>query len=424
MAQARAFAALVWRWFREDRCLTVAESLSYTSLLALVPLTAIGFAALSAFPVFEGVRDRLQAFIFANFLPSAVGVVQQYLNQFAANARGLTALGVLGLALIALLLFWTIEDAINTIFRVSRTRPFVPRLLVFWAILSLGPLLIGASFSLATYFYAYTESLGMEALSAPMRLVSTVLPTLLAIAAFALFYLILPNRPVRLVHALIGASAAGVAFSVLRHGFALYLTYFPVYETLYGALSAIPIFLIWIFLSWLVVLAGAVLTAALPSWGTIEVHTDVRLDPGARLELALALLAVLFAALRNGRGVAERSLVAAVAVGDSAVDAMLAELRAARYVELTAEDRWLPARDPDAVTLYELLQALHLELSLAETRIGIGEESWRARLAAILAANAEQQESLMSITLAELLLGDGASRQGQQASALSLRRTS
>jgi len=262
----RAFGRIVWRRFGEDKCLRVAASLSYTSLLALVPLVAVGFAVLSAFPVFETVQKDIQAFVFENFLPSAVDEAQAYIDQFVGKARGLTGPGIIGLALTAMLLLSTIESAMNAIFRVTRPRPLVPRVLVFWAVLTLGPLLLGASFSLSTYMVALTTSPEIEAFTGPLGRLARVLPLVLAVAGFTVFFTIIPNRPVKIRHALIGGLVSGILLSGLRYGFAQYVTHFPTYETLYGALATVPIFLVWMYLSWVVVLIGAVVAAALPSW--------------------------------------------------------------------------------------------------------------------------------------------------------------
>ncbi|MGA0394795.1 MAG: YihY family inner membrane protein, partial [Rhodospirillales bacterium] len=150
---SRHFIGFLWHRFVENDCLRLAASLSYTSMLAIVPLTAIAFSMLAAFPVFEGVREEFQSVLFKNFLPTSAEAMRDYFDQFVDNTAKLTAVGIIGLALIAVLLLGTIESALNSIFRVIRPRALLPRLLVFWALLTLGPLLLGASFSLSTYFF-------------------------------------------------------------------------------------------------------------------------------------------------------------------------------------------------------------------------------------------------------------------------------
>jgi membrane protein len=415
----KTFSIMFWRRFGEDRCLTVAASLSYTSLLALVPLMTIGFAVMSAFPVFNDVQNELQAFLFSNFVPDAVRTVQAQFNEFVGAARGMSAVGVVGLAVTALLLFTTIEEAMAVIFQATGRRSMIIRLLVFWAILSLGPLLIGASFSLASLGYGIVRAAGF--VGAMESLVTQLLPTALAVLAFALFYLILAGRPVKVRHALVGALVAGLGFALLRSGFALYIARFPTYQTLYGALAAVPIFLLWMYLSWAVVLAGAVVAAVLPEWGRAppEAHEPAA-DPGERLVLALRLLAAVYQAQRAGRAVTGRDLPGAVAASESRVQAALAALRRGGFVDVSAAGRWLLARDPETSTLYDLLLALDLAVEAGPAPDGTAAAPWERRLAALMGADAEARRQTLGIPVRTLL--EAAAEPPRQASPASFRR--
>ncbi|MCW5698782.1 MAG: YihY family inner membrane protein [Rhodospirillales bacterium] len=406
----KVFAALVWKRFNEDRCMAIAASLSYTSLLALVPLMAISFAVLAAFPVFDDIQEQIKTFIFANFLPEAVDTVQQYLDRFLGAARGVTAIGVIGLAVTALLLFVTIEGGMNEIFRVSRPRSIVTRLLVFWAILTLGPLIMGTSFSLATLVYAFAESLGVDEVRGGLAMVARFVPPVLAIIAFAIFYVIIPSRPVKFSHALIGAVIAGVVFAALRSGFAFYITRFPTYQTLYGALATIPIFLFWMYLSWAVVLIGAIVTATLPEWGRRTRIGQGTLEPSDLLILALTLLAELYRGAERGGGLKRRQLLSVVhAVSDATVDAMLERLRREHFVDITAHGRWLPARNPSSVDLHELMTALGLEIRIDAVADDAYETAqWKPRLEAALRHDTEKRRDSLGISLRSLLLDDEA----------------
>lgn len=424
--QAVAFARLLWRRFEDDRCFATAASLSYTSLLALVPLAAIGFAVLSAFPVFGQVEQELKQFFFANFLPSAVDDVEQYFDEFVEKARSLTAIGVVGLAVVSLLLFFTIETAMNVIFQVSPTRALVPRLLVFWAILTLGPLLIGASFSIATYAVTFTRGFSGDTLSMWLGVLAGLAPTLLAVAAFTLFYMTIPNRPVRFTHALIGSIVGGLLFSALRWGLTLYVTTFPTYRTLYGTLAVIPIFLLWMYLSWSVVLVGAVITAILPRWGQGLRRDGLPTEAELRLSLALEVLALLYRSQRRGRRTSRQDLLREVCSADTAVDAMLGSLRRADFAAPTDDGRWLPTRDPSTTTLYDVYVALRLDVraeALADEPL---DATWKSRLLSVLEAGADRQEAAMSVSLQSLLLvpPEPAETDTQgEAAPLALRRT-
>ena len=419
----RAFGRIVWRRFGEDKCLRVAASLSYTSLLALVPLVAVGFAVLSAFPVFETVQKDIQAFVFENFLPSAVDEAQAYIDEFVGKARGLTGPGIIGLALTAMLLLSTIESAMNAIFRVTRPRPLVPRVLVFWAVLTLGPLLLGASFSLSTYMVALTSSPEIEAFTGPLGRLARLLPLVLAIAGFTVFFTIIPNRPVKIRHALAGGVVAGVLLSGLRYGFAQYITHFPTYQTLYGALATVPIFLVWMYLSWVVALIGAVVAAALPSWRRGLAAVGSARAAGDGLVLALELLSALYAATRTGRGIKRRLLIGRINASEAGVDAMLAQLRTAGYADVTSEGRWLPSRDPDAATLYDLYRALDLGFDIGAPAAAEDAPSWRRRLDTVARQAVDSQSELMGMTLRDLLAEEKDEEKTEGAEPLPLRRS-
>ena len=160
--RAAGFVAHVGRRFHRDRCLRVAASLSYTTILAIVPLMVIGFAMFSAFPVFREVQGDIKGFLFRNMVPELGAAVRQQFDNFVANTGQLTAMGILVLAISALLMFLTVESAFNVIWRVDRTRPLVIRLVIFWAILTLGPLLMGASVVLSGYIFTLTRLLRSE----------------------------------------------------------------------------------------------------------------------------------------------------------------------------------------------------------------------------------------------------------------------
>ncbi|MEE8393056.1 MAG: YihY family inner membrane protein [Rhodospirillales bacterium] len=256
-------AVQVIRRFKGDHCLGMAASLSYTSLLALVPIAAISFAILSVIPFFKDIRAEINDMVFNNFLPDTGEQVAEYFNIFVDNAGSMTTLGLAVLAVTAVMLLAAIESYINTIFRVTERRRPVPRILLLLAVLIVGPLLIGTSFSLATYILTLTRGLGIEAFTGPLGGLTRFTPALIVILGFTLFYVAVPNRTVRWADGLAGGLAAGLLFSAVRWGFSMYLLFFPTYRAIYGALSTIPVFLAWMFLSWAVILLGAQITAAI-----------------------------------------------------------------------------------------------------------------------------------------------------------------
>jgi membrane protein len=259
---ARMFASAVPRRLFEDRLTQAAGSLTYTTLLALVPLLTIALSLASAFPVFDRAIGFVQDYVIENFLPDAgLDAFADQLTDFAAAAGRLTALGIGGLTVTAVMMMLTIDDTLNRIFRVERKRPLMQRLLMYWAVLTLGPLLIGAGLSMTTALVVH--SFGVLDLDNVAEAVLRMLPFVLTWVALASLYMLVPNRRVRLHDALAGGFFAGAAFEVAKRGFAIYVSHFPTYRLIYGTFAAVLIFLVWLYVSWLIVLAGATFTAML-----------------------------------------------------------------------------------------------------------------------------------------------------------------
>jgi membrane protein len=401
VADARRFARHVGHRLGEENVTGVAGALSYTSLLALVPLLAIALSVLAAFPVFDDARAQLQAFVLDNFLPAAGDAVAERLTDFIAAAGRLTAVGVVGLAVTAVLLLTTIETAFNRIFEVRQGRRVLARLVVYWTVLTLGPLLIGASFAIAGQLA--NVALGTRA-GGVWAHVSLAVPYLLTLAAFTLLYALLPNRPVRLTDAAVGAMVAAVLFAALRFGFVVFVTHVTTYQTLYGALAALPIFLIWMFLSWMVVLAGAVMAAALPEW------RRRRGLPGgdarqARLILALDVLGAVDRSAPHGLDRAE--MLAATAAAESALRAVVERLRSGRFVARTTEDRWVLVRPLAQATIFDLV--LCLDLAVPDLPADSAGRPWHGPLSECLAAARAGEAEALRPPLAGLIGGGAAS---------------
>lgn len=405
--EAGRFGLLVWKRFSEEGGFRMAASLSYTSLLAVVPLTAIAFSMLAAFPVFEGLRERFQDILFSNFLPQSADAMRDYFDQFVRNTARLTAFGIVGLAVTAVLLLSTVEADLNTIFRVGRARALAPRLLVFWALITLGPLLLGASFSLSTYFFALTRWVGAGSVPGSMAIVSGVLPTVIVIVALSLCFLVVPNRSVRLRDALLGGLVAGLLFSLLRAAFGFYVANFPVYQRIYGAVSVVPIFLIWMYLSWVAVLLGASLTAVLGEWRAGVRTAAGPVDCGRRLVAALEILAILRRASRAGRGVSRTDILKAGGLDGRRVDRLLADFQRHGYADRTQRHGWVLVRDLSTVSLYDFM--LFLDVAIKPMDTAPHPPGWRMRLSEELAVLTRTQKEAAGTSLGNLLDGPEAS---------------
>ena len=356
------FLRYALRRFQVDGCLRAAASLSYATLLSLVPLIAIALAVLSAFPVFDSARDQIQALILRNFLPETSAAVSDKLAEFVQNARQMTAPGVLALAVTTLLLMANINAALNAIWRTQERRPLPARILAYWALMTLGPLLLGASLSLSGYAFAVVQWSGIEAYTSNLIAFSDLVSISLAALGFTMLFHVMPARTVAFRHALTGGVTAAVIFEGLKFGFGLYLENFPTYQAVYGALSTVPIFLVWMYLSWAVVLFGAEVAASLPEWRA-SLRPDRSLNAGARLALSLALLSRLRAAQATGDLQDERSLAEGLPATPTAFHEVLGCLAAGGLAVRANGDRWLLARDLSKATLEELCRALGLDLA-------------------------------------------------------------
>lgn len=260
---------------KADTILRVASSLSYTSLIALVPLIAIGLAIFSAFPVFSEVREQLQSLLLQNVVPDLEEEVSQYFSDFVSATAKLTTVGVVGIAVTAILLLSTIENSLNFIFKVYKARSIKTKITLYWTVITLGPLLLGTGFSMRGYVYALQKFMP-ETLVNTEVFFSAVLPSLFTTLALMLLYVLVPNKKVGITHAFFGAFTAMVLFYILRKSFGLFLASTNTYNVLYGALAIIPIMLIWLYLIWAVVIFGAVITAALDDFAEHPQNKELR----------------------------------------------------------------------------------------------------------------------------------------------------
>ncbi|PXW16809.1 YihY family inner membrane protein [Paraburkholderia caballeronis] len=285
----------------EDRIPQVAGSLTFTTLLSLVPLATVAFALFTAFPIFASFQTSLQAFLADHLMPAQINSqIFKYLNEFASKAKGLTTMGMIVLFVTSVMTMMTVESAFNLIWRVRKPRPFAQRVLVYWAILTLGPILIGVSLSISSYLFTRSLQLASEQnLSAMFEwaLAAATLP--LTAFAFTLLYVFLPNCRVEWRDAAVGGIAAAIAFELAKRGFGYYVRRIPTYTAVYGAFAAAPMFLLWMYLSWFITLVGAMIASALPEIRTGQFSRPS--FPGSDLLDALELLARLTHARDAGR---------------------------------------------------------------------------------------------------------------------------
>ncbi len=370
--QIRDLVRFARRRLREERITEVAASLTFTTALALVPVLTIAFAIFTTFPLFTTFRDSLDAYFVQILMPKGISnTILDYLSQFAAKASRLSAVGAVFLIVTAIMMFGTVDRTLNQLWRVTEPRPFLQRIVIYWAVMTMGPLLLGASLSFASELSPLVSLLGREA-----QLMRTTLMVMVSIAfstlAFSLLYLTVPNRVVDWRDAAIGGLVAAIAFEIARRLFAFLIVQGPSssYKVVYGALAAVPIFLIWVYLFWLITLVGAVIAAALPvvkyeRWW----H---RPAPGGEFLDAMNLLRVLVEARGSASVVDVLRLREETRLGFEESERLLQRMLNVGWVgrvriERTQgwrlgrrskmqQDRWVLLANPDKLTVAEVYQ--------------------------------------------------------------------
>lgn len=279
----RDFAGFLLTRIQNDRLKVTAGYLAYITLLSLVPMLAVVFAMMSAFPMFAELRETIQHFVFTNFVPAAGDVVQEKIQSFVNNASKTTAVGVAALAFTAMMLISAIDQNFNEIWRVSEKRRVSVAFATYWMILTLGPILVGASLVLTSYITTI-QVFGNDVLGLGEQLLS-IFPFILSTLMFVVFYMVVPNTRVRFSHAICGALVAGLLFEIAKRAFAFYIVQFPSYEAIYGTLATIPIIFVWVYLSWMVALLGAEITAGLGEYERQHGERFEDLNPDADEEI-------------------------------------------------------------------------------------------------------------------------------------------
>ena len=395
------FVHLATRFWR-DRCPMVASELAYTTLLALVPLMAVGFSVLAAFPVFQHLITDIQNFIFQSFVPAFGEVVERYLLEFARQASGLTALGIVALVTTALMMMGTIERSLNDIWGARPRRRILSSFLVYWAVLTLGPMLVGTSLAVTSYLVSlplFTDSNSEEVRGYVIRL----LPFLSTTLAFGLLYVVVPNRIIPVRNALVGALIAAMLFDLANRAFAIYVTQYASYQKVYGALAAIPVFLVWIYVSWVVILLGAEITHSLTTF-RISMCPDNGADGSLELVYAFRVLGHLWLAQTDGKGLSLAQLLKLEPMlPERTLDGLMERLHGARLVQRTAEGRWVLARDMSELTLLQLYRSLPFVLPTPGDGWA-GQDHWNQALHGVLTEGSQCLEDALRVPLKALYL--------------------
>ncbi|MGY0194140.1 YihY family inner membrane protein [Leptothrix sp. BB-4] len=348
--------------FREDRLGIAASSLTFTTLIALVPLATVMFAVFTAFPMFGSFRKALEVYFLQNLVPDQIAKpVLLQLTSFATKAHRVGSVGLVFLGFTAIALLLTIDRALNAIWRVRRQRPIAQRVLVYWAIATLGPLIAGVSLSLTSYALSASKGF-VSALPGGVALLLDLTEFLLMASGMAALYRFVPATQVRWAHAWAGGLFVAIGFDLAKRALAVYLAATPVYSTIYGAFAAVPILLVWIYVSWVIVLMGAVIAAYAPSLQMRVVRPAAL--PGWRFTLALTLLRALAERrVSDQRGLGIAALVERLHVDPLQIDPLIEQLVALDWVgrlDEPGDSRLVLLVDPAVTPLTPLCEALLL----------------------------------------------------------------
>jgi len=370
IARVKRLAAHVWRHFSEDRLFDEAASLSYTSLLSMVPLLAVVFGVASAFPVFQQWSEQVQSFVFDNFIPASGDQIQMYVTGFLNSVGSLTLAGTIILILTALLLMIRIERAFNLIWRVPTARSIRNRVIMYWAVLTLGPLALGAAFALSAQPVFEQVVVGASTHSNWRAFGVFSLSWL----AFTLMFLLVPNRSAHFTHAAVGAFLSAVLFGIAKKAFVMFVANAS-FNVIYGALATIPIFLFWLYLVWIVILLGASLSASLTTFNDRWVDWGWPNKWG--FLLAYRLVGHLWKAQGNGEALhIEQLLESLEGTTEPELAKQLELLFDAGIVTRSETGSWLLCRDLGTVSLLELYRAGEYYLPIDETLEIPSESEW------------------------------------------------
>jgi membrane protein len=408
-AQSRRLLRLlqyVQRRFKADDCLRSAAALTYMSLFAVVPLMTVVFAMLSAVPAFGGTAAQLQNFVFAHFMPASGQEIEGYLLSFSTQARKLTGIGVAFLMVTALTMLTNIEKVFNAIWRTRGHRSGLSSFLRYWAILSLGPLCIGLALGISTYLVSLHWLTQVDIFGVRKLLLSAA-PLLLTVIAFTLLFAAMPNTRVPIRHALIGGAVCGVCLEIAKQVFTLVMANAS-YQLIYGTFAAIPLFLLWIYISWIMVLAGAELVHALSGY---DDHDDL-----PDIVAALVILEILWHYHQRGAALSERELLSkrrllnrhTLAIGhwatirDTLLDATL--------IKIDSNGAYILGRDLRYYTLADLCTRFR-QLPVAIEYQYAADTPWLNNYQQLFAQLNTQNHQQLQLSLAQLFTQSNASEQ-------------
>lgn len=406
------FCRFVLAQFSAHRGFQSASSLAYTTLLSIVPLVGVIFSFFGNLPLFREISETLQEFIFGNFVPAFGNTIREYLISFSVNASKLTITGIVFLVIIALMMMATIETAINQIWNVFSRRNTLARFLIYWTILTLGPVLVGIGMYSTSYILALPMISTVDSTLALKQTLFTFMPFFTSTIAFSLMYILIPNCRVLIRDALAGAVFAALLFELAKFGLGVYVKAVPTYQMIYGAIASIPMFLIWIYLSWVVILLGAQVAYCLSVFRLVDIE-ERRYKTGWEYVDAYKILAELWQAQRQEQRLSSMQLKRrGLDIPHLMINQILETLKKAGWVHRTSSGKWLLIRDLNDVTLLDLHRLLPCKFPLT---IEESTDRYLQSLQEVVNRHSNALESELSVPIGQVLRQCEFAAQGDQA---------
>lgn len=388
--------------FGEDRCSQNAAALTYMSLFAMVPLLTVAYTMASAIPAFQGVETQMQEIVFEHLMPESSSELEGYLADFSSQAKNLTGPGIIFLVITSVLMLRGIERSFNSIWRTRENRGPLSSFLLYWAVLTLMPITIGIALGLGTYMSSFSSTLADYDIIGIQAVLLKVSPLLLSAAGFSLVYAAVPNCRVPFKHALVGGIVASVAFHIARGAFTK-MVVGSSYTFIYGAFAAVPLFLLWIYISWNIVLVGGILVHSLSAY-----QSDEQANRPTVLK-ALDVLYLFWLRQKSGSAVREIELLdnrhEIIHGLDSQTWSEIRDILLDHRI-ITENDRghFLLSRDLHTIPFWQLKEWVNAELTLGETDFTADSE-WQRRAHQLLTQQRTGQRDTLEINLVELFEG-------------------
>ncbi|WP_290524924.1 YihY family inner membrane protein [Alcanivorax sp.] len=405
----RAFLGLLVRQFNEDGCRQSAAALTYTTLFAIVPVMTVSFAVLASVPALKDKGVQFQQWAFDYFVPSAGNMLLDHLQSFAKQASNLTGLGIAFLVITSVLMLRTIEQTLNRMWKVPTARKGLTSLLTYWAVLSLGPIFLGAGLAISSYLTSMSVFNETMSFLGGARMWLTILPFVFTTLMLTLLYTVVPNTSVPIRQGVLGAAFAALLFELAKGAFTFFIKQAPSYQVVYGAFAAVPVFLLWLYISWTIVLGGAELVRALV---VFQEHRS-RVP---RMHALLRLLHVFWERQQHGKTLRSKDVRKVMRQsGISQWDEFRNLLLDARVIQRTDEGGYILSRDLRNLTLAQLLAALPWPLH-TQLRIRHQQElqPWEGRLKTRMDDARTELMGTLNVPLDELFRGELPEQKGDE----------